>query len=328
MKLHALFRSGVIFAAHKPIRVFGESTGAVTVTLDGATATVAPEDGAFLAELPPLPYGGPYQMTVTGDGETVYVENVYIGEVFLASGQSNMQYKMAAGAITKADCEALENVRFFSTRRGEGGERFKPEDGWVACTEETAPYFPAIPFYVAKELSRKKGCAVGFITCYQGAAMIQAFMPKEILQKPEYQIPAEKRHIDLHFAWNADAYIYEMQFLYFVPFSFTRVLWYQGESNGSDAEAAVYYDMLTDMIAAWRRDLRDEALPFTVVQIADTKERLGPAWRTVQAAQLKAGQTVPFVTTVVSADISETDDIHPPTKGPLGKRIAESFEKC
>lgn len=325
MKLHALFQNGVIFAAGKPVRVFGESAKAVTVSMANASVTVTPENGAFLAELPSMPYGGPFEMTVCGDGETVTLHDVYVGEVYLASGQSNMQYKMGAGAVTKADCEALENVRLFSTRRSEGGERFKPEDGWVECTAENAQYFPAIPFYVAREISRKKGCAVGLITCYQGAAMIQAFMPKEVLKKPAYQIPAEQRHIDLHFEWNKDAYIYEMQFLYFVPFSFTRVLWYQGESNGSDAEAAVYYDMLCDMIAAWRRDLRDETLPFTVVQIADTEERLGPAWRAVQAAQIKVGETVPFVNTVVSADISETDDIHPPTKGPLAKRMVESF---
>lgn len=325
MKLHALFQDGVIFAAKKPIRVFGESVGAVTVTMNGACATAVPKNGKFCAELPAMVHGGPYVLTVCGDQETVTVKDAYVGEVYLLAGQSNMQYKMGAGAVTKADCEALQNVRLFSTRRIEGGEKFRPEDGWVPCTAENAQHFSAIGFYVAKEISRTKGCAVGLITCYQGAAMIQAFMPKEVLQKPAYRIPDEQRHIDLHFEWNKDAHIYETQFLYFVPFSFTRVLWYQGESNGSDAEAAVYGDMLADMITSWRGELRDDTLPFTVVQIADTAERLGPAWRAVQAAQLKVSETVPFVTTVVSADISETDDIHPPTKAPLAKRIVESF---
>ena len=325
MKLHGLFQNGVIFAADKPIRVFGEAKDDVTVTLNGSSVTVHAENGAFLAELSPQAYGGPFTLAVTGDGETVTVENVYVGEVYLAAGQSNMAYKMNAGAITRVDCEALQNVRLFSTRRAESGEKFVPEDGWVDCTAQNAPYFPAIPFYVAKEISCKKDCAVGIITCYQGAAMIQAFMPTKLLAKPAYKIPAEQRHIDLHFAWNADAFIYETQFLSFVPFSFTRVLWYQGESNGSDAEAAVYYDMLCDMIAAWRCDLKDTTLSFTVVQLADTEERLGNAWRAVQAAQIKVGETVPFVHTVISADISETDDIHPPTKALLAKRIAESF---
>lgn len=325
MKLHTLFQDGVIFAADKPIRVFGNSTDAVTVSMHGNTATAVPENGRFLVQLPPLPYGGPYQMTVSGDGETITLQNVYIGDVYLAAGQSNMQYKMRAGAITKADCTALPNVRIYFTPRPEAGEAFSPEDGWISCTDETAEYFPAIPFYVAQAIKEKRDVAIGLITCYQGAAMIQAFMPKETLAKPAYQIPAEQRHIDLHFDWNRDAYIYETQFLHFAPFSFSRVLWYQGESNGSDAESAVYYDMLTDMIAAWRAALGDAELPFTVVQIADTEERMGNAWSAVQAAQVKAGQTIPFVNTVISADISERDDIHPPTKGPLGRRIAESF---
>lgn len=325
MKLHTLFNDGVIFAAEKPIRVFGESESAVTVSVNGNTVTVTPANGRFLAELPPMPYGGPYQMTVSADGETVTLQDVYIGEVYLASGQSNMQYKMRAGAVTKADCKALPNVRTYFTPRPEAGEAFSPEDGWIECTAQTAEYFPAIPFYVAEAIKQKRDVAVGFITCYQGAAMIQAFMPKDVLQKPAYQIPAEQRHIDLHFAWNKDAYIYETQFLHFAPFSFSRVLWYQGESNGSDAESAVYYEMLADMIAAWREVLLDAELPFTVVQIADTEERLGEAWRAVQAAQVKAGDTIPFVNTVISADISERDDIHPPTKGPLGRRIADSF---
>lgn len=325
MQLHTLFQDNVIFAANKPIRIFGESESAVTVSLHGNMVTAAPQNGRFLAQLPAMPHGGPYQMTVTGDGEMVTLQNVYIGEVYLAAGQSNMQYKMKAGAITAADAKALPNVRTYFTPRPEAGDAFSPTDGWVACTEETAQAFPAIPFYVAQTIKENRDVAVGFITCYQGAAMIQAFMPKETLQNPAYRIPAEKRHIDLRFDWNKDAYIYETQFLHFVPFSFTRVLWYQGESNGSDAESAVYYEMLCDMIGAWRRALLDETLPFTVVQIADTEERMGDAWRAVQAAQVKAGETVAFVNTVISADISERDDIHPPTKGPLGRRIAESF---
>ena len=79
--------------------------------------------------------------------------------------------------------------------------------------------------------------------------------------------------------------------------------------------------MLEGLICLWRREFRDPTLPFLVIQIADFVGRDGEAWRTIQDAQLKAQAVIPYVKTVISRDVCETDDIHPPTKHILAKRI-------
>ena len=109
------------------------------------------------------------------------------------------------------------------------------------------------------------------------------------------------------------------------PFSFGRVIWYQGESNTSAAEAKIYVDLLDMMITNWRDSFATPDLPFTLIQIADYDQRDDDMWRGVQLAQADAPNHIRLVNTVVSADVSEKDDIHPPTKSLLAQRVWESI---
>ncbi|MGN1128218.1 MAG: sialate O-acetylesterase, partial [Candidatus Flemingiibacterium sp.] len=111
-----------------------------------------------------------------------------------------------------------------------------------------------------------------------------------------------------------------------MPFSFGRVVWYQGESNSSVYEGEIYDKLLDMMIGNWRKSFADEKLGFIIVQIADfihTGDKNG--WQAVQDAQLRAQDEIPGVRTVVSADICENDMIHPVTKWKLAKRISEIY---
>ena len=81
------------------------------------------------------------------------------------------------------------------------------------------------------------------------------------------------------------------------------------------------------MIDIWREDLRDRALPFVIMQIADFIPRTDDGWRLIQKAQTDVQSLQEKVITVISRDICETDDIHPKTKAPLAERIAMALEK-
>lgn len=328
MKLSSIFCDGMILQGNKPIRIFGEGDGYVCVKFMSYSATVASSDGKWLVELPPLPYGGPYTMEITLDGETQVINDILIGDVLLLGGQSNMQFKLWESNYPKEQYEAFADMRLFSPARLEDNEHFKPQDGWVKCTPESAAHWSAIGYLVGQQIHKEKGVAVGLVSCYQGASEIQSWLPKDVLaNNPKYNIPLEKRHWDHNSfpVWNKDAVLYEFAFKSLAPFSFSNVLWYQGESNATEAESAVYSDMLTDMIKSWRADLKDPALPFTVIQIADSDERMCKGWINIQKAQSIVAQTNDNVTLIQSKDVCETDDIHPKSKTILSKRIADSI---
>ncbi len=330
MKLHPIFTSHMVLAANKPLRIFGEGDKTVTVSLNGQTVTATPCEGKWLAQLPPMPYGGPYTLTVTDGDSVATCEDVHIGEVYLLAGQSNMQFSLAGASTPPEEWRGEERFRIYTCDRVTRDEPFCAADGWTTCDRETAGQRSALAYYIGQGLVQKKGVAVGAVVSYHGASIIESWLPEGLLKSIGIDIPLEQKHIDhwyeAYVDWNKDGVLYENLMRQTAPFAFSGVVWYQGESDACVAEGAVYDRELTALIHQWRADYRDEQLPFVVVQIADFLPTGEPeGWKLVQAAQKKVGQTVPFVKTVISRDISENDDIHPRTKDKLAARIVEAM---
>lgn len=328
MKLNNIFANNMVFAANKPIRVYGEGEGEITVTLENNSITVTAESGKWFAELDSMNYGGPYSLIVSNKNETVTLNNVYIGEVYLCSGQSNMQFKLGESSYPKEKYTSNNNLRLFSTERMLDNEHFKPHDGWVVCNKETAEHWSALGYHIGQEISNKRGVAVGIIACYQGASCIESWVPKGELEKRNACVKRELRHPDHYWVnfqkFNEDGALYEFALSQVIPFSISKVVWYQGESDTKIEEARIYDKELAELIKIWRNDFGDNSLPFVVVQIADfLGARFKDAWKEVQNAQQRIVNLVDNVTVVESKDICESDDIHPPTKHLLGLRIAE-----
>lgn len=330
MKLAPIFSSHMVFAAGKPVRVFGTGAGEVTVSFLGHSRTLVSDGEKWLVELPPMDCGGPYEMTVCLNGETILLEDVYLGEVWLFAGQSNMQFKLRESSEPAGNWRDEPRLRLFSTERFDSRparqDTFRPADGWVPCTAENAGDWSAIAYHAGQELAARKGVAVGAIVCYQGASVIETWVPAGLFEANGILIPPEEKHQD-HFRelfseWNGDGFLYENCFRQIIPFSVNGAAWYQGESDASPAEGAVYAEELALLIDRWREDLGDENLPFVIVQLADNLARAGEGWSRVQRAQLDIRSIRPAVRTVVCADVCEDDDIHPPTKKPLALRVA------
>lgn len=327
--LNPIFASHMVFAAQKPVRVYGAGTGEVSVSFAGQTRTVTAE-GAWEVEFPPMEYGGPYVLTVSFDGKETVLEDIYVGEVLLMAGQSNMQFKLRESNYPKEEICGNPKMRLFTAPRVEAGEPYNPADGWVVCTEENASQWSALAYMVGK-LRAEKGVAVGLISCYQGASIIETWFPEGTLEKLGISIAPEGRNADhtlprFH-AWNEEGILFRESLSHVFPFSLSAVAWYQGESNWHDVESRYYKAELTEMIRVWREAFRDAALPFVVVQIADFGPRLGEGWSNIQKAQYDVQFEVPAVKTAISADVSETDNIHPPTKHLLAARMAEALQE-
>jgi sialate O-acetylesterase len=228
-------------------------------------------------------------------------------------------------------------IRLFSTQVLLNEDHFRPEDKWQVCAEETKGEWSALAYFVCNEIAQKKGIAVGAVACYLGASTIESWLPRGLPKELGLDVAlSERGENSIWNTWNrGGGILYDFAFLnQVVPFPFSGVAWYQGESNSSVAESAIYDRLLCALIDRWRADLCDEALPFVIVQIADympptQPDWIGPqeGWRAVQEAQARVPSMRKAVITVPCRDICETDDIHPKSKKELGGRIAQAFMK-
>ena len=324
MKLERIFCDNMVFQKDKPIRVYGESCGEVTVCFNGNTAKANPKNERFALELPPMSYGGPYELEVCGDGERVTIQNVYVGEVILCSGQSNMAFAMKDEVTPGNEYLSDDLLRLFVSHKDEEND-FQ----WRTCREAEVDSWSALCYHIGTELRKRLGCAVGIINASVGASMIQSWMHEDRYFGSEIELPTEKLHIDFSYPlydWNNPGDLYHRCLERLIPYSVRSVVWYQGESNTSDAESVIYDKMLKIMVINWREDFRDETLPFTIVQIANYKKSSNPAaWEQLQQSQLRAAQEIPYLSCVESFDLCEDDNIHPPTKYKLARRICDDL---
>nr|MBQ4318448.1 hypothetical protein [Clostridia bacterium] len=317
LKLAEIFSDGTVFQHSKPIRVFGSAFGNVTVSLDGDHKTVKAE-GRWLVELDARPVGGPYTLTVTCGNESISLNNIMVGEVILFSGQSNNQLHMCETNAQFNDFVTDPLLRIFMCKRMGDGETLKSKNGWVGATPANVYNWTALAYHVGLETRESKGCAVGVIACSQGASCIQAWIDASLFVGEDADLP---RETNPH-KFNEAGALYEFMAKQVFPYSVGYVVWYQGESNANEREAPRYLHMLDVMIKLWREQFMDEKLRFCIVQIADyTKAGSQEYWKMMQQIQAEVPAHIPYTVSVKCADICEKDDIHPPTKWKLAKRI-------
>lgn len=329
MKLDPIFSDSMVFAAGKPIRIYGEGAGEGTLRFAGQSQGIKSEGGRWGVEFAPMEYGGPYTLVFEFAEEKISFKDIYIGEVYLFAGQSNMQFKMKESSAPKELYEGLSSLRIFSTERIEKTDYYTPKDRWVRADVAKIEEWSAIAYLAGRLLSKERACAIGAIACYQGASVIESWVPKGHFEALGIGVPPEERFHDhtTYADWNGDGCLYENSLSQVFPFSLSGVVWYQGESDDTPEEGAVYGKELAALIDQWRADFKDERLPFTIIQLADCDKRGGEGWKRIQKAQAEIASVRERVQTVVSKDLCETNDIHPPTKHLLAERIAEALMK-
>ena len=327
MKLSSIFSNGTALQANKPIRIYGSGKGKAEVLFDGERAQAVSGDGFWCLTLSPRPYGGPYELLVTLNGVTTRYKDLYVGEVLLLAGQSNMGFKLHKTSYPAESYEENPLLRYYTAERFEKEDRHAPEDGWVPCTKENAAFFSAIGYHLGMRMSRERGIAVGLIACYLGSSRIESWIPEEIARREEFYLPPEEKFDSPYVRGehNEPGRLYGIRQQSVVPYVLGRVIWYQGESNTGSGEGRIYTRLLSELIGRWREDFLDVSLPFTVIQIADWDARQDDGWRGIQRAQERIAELVDEVTIIRSSDLCETNDIHPPTKIHLAERIFESI---
>lgn len=330
MNLNKIFTSHMVFQAHKPIRVFGEGTGRVKLNFAGKEIIYTSYEPKWMVEFPAMEYGGPYTMTVEFENRTVLLEDIYVGEVYLFSGQSNMDFSMRYQKdFNPESYESDEKLRLFVVKDKKWNSRFSVDSGWQKCESKQIINWSALAYFAGSEIRKKKDVAVGVVVCAFGASVIESWVPDKTFEKIGINLTDEQKFIDHTYeeysGWNKNGYLYENELSQIMPFSFSTVVWYQGESDVSIEEAAVYLDELRELIRVWRKGFCADNLPFVVVQLTDFTGRADTGWALVQKAQSDVQYLLDNVKTVISRDVCEDDEIHPPTKDKLAHRIAETL---
>lgn len=197
--LHSLFSNRAVLQRNQPIHVWGRGPewGLVSVQLGGHEGSSKVVNGNWSVTLPPLPAGGPFVLTVRCGEVQRVVKNILIGEVFLCSGQSNMQINVAALAtsaelIPKAENPNLRLLLHYSPPTVRAAEDCA-NARWAACTPENAPEQPALPLLFGLSLQQKLGIPVGLLCVAEGGTGILSWMPPSSFES----------HDDLRDYWSA-----------------------------------------------------------------------------------------------------------------------------
>ena len=323
VKLAAIFTDHMVLQRRKPIAVFGDGCGVGRIEMGGNAVEFEAADG-WLVHLPPMEAGGPYDMTVTLDGESVTLTDILVGDVYLAGGQSNMQFRVEESV----DIPRIpnDNVRVYTEGHGadENMNVWCEQNPWMVATEKNLLKFTAIGYDVGRMLQEEVGVPIGIVSCNIGASRVDAWTAPEVVSAPDYQQMLGNKHWDWHFyKFNQDSWCYVNKLLPVVPYGINGVLWYQGESNRLEEEAVHYHVLLGRLIDNWR-DLWGENLPFFIVQIAPFADGAENDWPHIRQAQERAAKEIPHTYLCTLAHTGESDNIRPTKKHQIATEMANA----
>ncbi len=390
LRLPEIITEGMILKHNAPLVIWGETdSDIVWVMLDG-TAAAESSGGRFEVELPPQKTGGPHTLEIKTEKESIVLNDIYFGEVWLAGGQSNMEF-LLSGDEEKEYAKTIagtELVRQFAVPKAShknarilNPENYKEKPKWVTSDRNTCEEFSAVAWWSAINYSKKYGVPVGIIYCCWGGTSASCWISREDLAENEttalylddYARAMEGKTLEdyiliytdyynrqkiwednvryltekeglsekdasedpragrkpewppPHGPWNfgSPANLYEGMLSEIIPYSLSKVLWYQGEEDVRVYER--YFELMTCLISCFRKYFRSRELPFYIVQIApypypdDEKAYNKPPY--LREKQSEIVSKTENTSLIVTTDCGDKNDIHPRKKRVIGERI-------
>lgn len=337
IKLPGLISSNMVLQRNMPVNIWGtaEAGEKVTVSFNSQQVKcVAANDGRWKVVLKPMKAGGPYKMYIKGSN-TIVLDNILLGDVWICSGQSNMQMPLAeAKNAGKEIADAHNNqIRFFKVpvRISEKpiGDIELPT--WQMCTPETAEDFSATGFFFGRELQPQVNVPIGLIESAVGGTLVESWTDTETISGfPEYADSMSKlktkRFSSYAESCNPNDYPTLLYNAMIHPLTNQRikgVIWYQGEANVRQAYR--YRNIFASMIRGWRKSWNQGDFPFLFVQLTSFDSGGMPDdgdWAMLRESQSVVASAVPNSGMVVTIDIGESHDVHPKNKQDVGSRLA------
>ncbi len=292
-------------------------------TADTITIEI-PASGTWITDLRTPAKGGPYTISFICAKDTQVISDILIGDIWLCSGQSNMEFSGAWG-IDKTDTacrfESNNEIRFFEVEKNYGDLPVGDCKGrWVKCTPESAIAFSTVGYFFGKQINAVERLPVGLIGAYWGGTNIQTWMPTEIFRD---SIAKESVAYIEPYGWapKGVASLYNAMIFPLRNYRLRGCIWYQGEAN-VDWDWTRYSSLLSDMVASWRR-LFSRSLPFYAVEIAPWTGYKGLRAAALREQIQKGSSLIPqFGSVGISDLVPDTTDIHPIMKRSVGERLA------
>ncbi len=300
VRLPSLFSDHMVLQRGKPIPVWGWADNGEEVTVEflgKKTKTVA-KDGKWLVRLPSQKAGGPFELRIQGKNKLTLAD-VLVGEVWVCSGQSNMDWSMTRSENPGPDiaASANANLRLFTVPKLKATEPVGDvKSSWKTSSPESTAGFSAVAYYFGRDLQKSLGVPVGLIHTSWGGSPAEVWMSQEVLESNptykrdildqfekalnNYQTALAKHEKELETAkkenrkpvgnrpnlgWRPSE-LYNGMIHPLLPFAIQGAIWYQGESNAGRAHQ--YRSLFADMIKNWRSKWGQGDFAFLEVQLA------------------------------------------------------------
>ncbi|MFC7523767.1 sialate O-acetylesterase [Parapedobacter sp. GCM10030251] len=339
VRLPQIFSNGMVLQRHQPIAVWGwaDPGEQVKVSLNKQQKeTTADSKGKWKLALSPEEAGGPFQLVVAGKN-TLKLSDVLIGEVWICSGQSNMEWSVANSdnaeqEIARANSPRIRHIKIPRKTAGQPLDDIGEPLEWKQANPQNVGDFTAVGYFYARELQKQLDVPIGLINTSWGGTMVETWISKEALEKDKSlkkavqvfeNVPADTVQKNT----NPNRYptlLFNAMINPLIPYTIKGAIWYQGESNAG--RAYEYRTSFPMMIKDWRKRWGLGDFPFYFVQLASFKAAGGTSATGSTWAELREAQhltlSLPRTGEAVTIDIGNTNDIHPRNKQDVGKRLA------
>jgi len=340
VSLPHLFSDHMVMQCDTAVPVWGWAAPGerVQVAFAGQTKeTTADRAGQWSLKLDPLAAGTRGTLTIQAANQRL-IEDVSVGEVWLAAGQSNMQLRVdeaaqAAEAVATAD---LPQVRMFTVARRAAESAATDCDGqWIVCQPDTVGKFSAAGFYFARELHARRAVPVGLINSSWGATPIEAWTsPSALASRPEFaplfaewsdphRPPQGGDAQPLQRSKNYPGNLFNGMIAPLIPYALRGAIWYQGENNANSNHPELYALQLPVLIHDWRQRWGRGDFQFAWVQLPNFQPKSSAAakWPLVREA-MRRTLALPHTGMAVAIDVGDAKNIHPKNKREVGHRLA------
>ena len=330
VQLPSIFSEHMVLQQNTNVTIWGWGKPNEVIKI---TASWAPEkeysvkvinQSAWSTDIETPEAGGPYQLKLQGYN-TIEINDVLIGEVWLGSGQSNMEWTPNAGIDNVEEEQANANfpeIRFFTVPTSTASTPQQLLQGrWVTCTPETMNDFSALMYFFGRELHRNLNKPIGLINSSWGGTPIEVWIQEPIVRGDRWLSENADKLNPVPWGPHEPGKAFNAMINPLIPFKIKGVLWYQGEGNVGFPHQ--YTRALSTLIDSWRAAWGEE-FPFYFVQIAPyagygSDNENGAILRDQQRKVL---DVVDKTGMAVISDIGDLNDIHPKNKVDVGKRLA------
>jgi sialate O-acetylesterase len=328
VRLPNIIGSHMVLQQKSNVKLWGWASPGEKISIktswDGATyQTQATNDAKWITEIKTTEAGGSYSISIQGNN-TIELEDVLIGEVWVCGGQSNMEWsgtQKLPQSIDEAPNARNNKIRLFYVSKSTSKFPQENLDGkWVVCSPEEMYKFSAIGYFFGKNLNEKMNTPIGLINSNWGGTPAETWTPEFVVNN-NATIKKGAEELKSQPGWpHQTAMAYNAMIYPLTNYAIAGAIWYQGESNVRTYYA--YEKLFTGMIDAWRQQW-NKNFPFYFVQIAPFTYGFKNVGALLRETQTRSASHPNTGMVVITDLIPDTTNIHPILKKEVAKRLSD-----